>query len=161
MPARRVNPYRIKLHRSYSVQELAACCAVHKNTVRNWQQTGLEPIDKARPVLFHGESIRTFLMKRSDDRKSKCAPGQMYCLRCRVAREPALGMVDYIAFTATSGNLRAICGTCDAVMHRRARQDDLARVMPGIAVQFVEGPPRLSGRGSPSLNCDFDKRGVK
>ena len=84
----------------------------------------------------------------------------MYCLRCRSPREPALGMVDYITLSATSGNLRAICGSCDAVMHRRARGDDLGRVMPGIAVQFAEGPPRLSGRGSPSLNCDFDKRGV-
>ena len=36
MAARRVNPHAVKLHRSYSVPELAACLGVHKNTVRHW-----------------------------------------------------------------------------------------------------------------------------
>ncbi len=160
MPARRVNPNLVKMHRTYSVPELAVCLDVHKNTVRHWQRAGLEPIDKARPVLFHGQTVRGFLTARNKGRKHHCAPGQMYCLRCRVPREPALGMVDYVELKATSGNLRAICNVCDAVMHRSARRDDLARIMPGLAVQFVEAPSRLSGRISPSLNCDFDKRGA-
>lgn len=158
MPARRVNPYRLKLLRTYTVAELALCLDVHKNTVRHWQKAGLAPIDKARPVLFHGETVRQFLTTRNRDRKQTCAPGQMFCLRCRAPREPALGMVDYIARKPSSGNLRAICVTCDAVMHRSARQDDLPRIMPGLEVQFVDAPPRLSGRASPSLNCDFEKR---
>jgi hypothetical protein len=29
MPARRVNPNRVKMHRSYSVDELARCLDVH------------------------------------------------------------------------------------------------------------------------------------
>lgn len=41
MPARRVNPYRVKLHRLYDVRELAECLGVHKNTVRHWQDDGL------------------------------------------------------------------------------------------------------------------------
>lgn len=36
MVARRVNFRAVKLHRSYSVPELAACFGVHKNTVRLW-----------------------------------------------------------------------------------------------------------------------------
>lgn len=155
MPARRVNPYRMKLLRTYTVGELALCLYVHKNTVRHWQKAGLRPIDKTRPVLFHGTTVRKFLTARNRDRKQACAPGQMFCLRCRVPREPALGMVDYIARKPTSGNLRAICGTCGTVMHRSARRDDLPRIMPGLTVQFVEAPLRLSGRAFPSLNCDF------
>ncbi|WP_225009532.1 helix-turn-helix domain-containing protein [Novosphingobium percolationis] len=161
MPARRVNPNRVKMHRTYSVPELAGCLEVHKNTVRHWQQAGLEPIDKVRPLLFHGETVRRFLTARNRDRKQSCGLGQMYCLRCRAPREPALGMVDYVALKATSGNLRGICDTCGTVMHRSARRDDLGRIMPGLTVQFVEAPERLSGRGSPSLNCDFGKRGDK
>ena len=45
MPARRVNPYRVKLHRDYALQELAECLGVHKNTVRRWQDDGLNAID--------------------------------------------------------------------------------------------------------------------
>ena len=51
MAARRVNPHVVKLHRSYSVPELATRLAVHKNTVRQWQRDGLAPIDASRPVL--------------------------------------------------------------------------------------------------------------
>ena len=52
MPARRANPNRVKQHRSYSVDELACCCDVHKNTVRNWQRDGLKPIDNC-PLSEH------------------------------------------------------------------------------------------------------------
>lgn len=157
MPARRVNPYRVKLLRTYTVAELAACLKVHKNTIRHWQKMGLATIDKARPVLFHGENVRQFLVTLNQKRKQTCSPGQMFCLRCRTPREPALGMVDYIVRKHASGNLRAICGTCGTVMHRSAKRDDLARIMPGLTVQTVEAPLRLSGRASPSPNCDFVK----
>ena len=54
MPVCRANPCRVKLHRSYTVPELAACLAVHKNTIRNWQREGLEPVNRSRPILFDG-----------------------------------------------------------------------------------------------------------
>ena len=64
MAARRVNPRAVKLHRSYSVPELAACFGVHKNTVRHWQRDGLKPIDGGRPLLFQGAVVRAFLSTR-------------------------------------------------------------------------------------------------
>ena len=100
MAARRSNHRRVKMHRSYSVQELAACCGVHKNTVRNWQRQGLEPIDGNRPVLFQGTSVRAFLSSRNASRKSPCPPGTFYCFRCRGPRPPAQAMVDYLPITS-------------------------------------------------------------
>ncbi|MEP6868938.1 MAG: helix-turn-helix domain-containing protein [Novosphingobium sp.] len=157
MAARRVNPNRVKLHRSYSVPELADCCDVHKNTVRNWQLGGLEPIDKSRPVLFLGHAVRAFLTRCNASRKRPCPPGTIYCFRCREPRKPALGMVEYVPITTTTGNLRAMCEACEAIMHRRTRLVDLAKVMPGFTVQITQGQPRLIGRTAPSLNCDFER----
>ena len=154
MPVRRANPYRVKLHHSYSVPELAACCDVHRNTVRQWQRHGLEPIDKGRPLLFHGGTVRAFLITRNASRKRPCPPGALYCLRCRAPRRPALDMVDYVPITADSGNLRALCESCEAPMHRRARKADLPKIMPGFAVQFTQASPRLNGSADASLNCD-------
>ncbi len=54
MPEKRVNPNRVRLHRSYSVAELADCCGVHRNTVRNWRDKGLEPIDAQDGVPGRG-----------------------------------------------------------------------------------------------------------
>lgn len=159
MPARRANPNRLKQHRSYSVDELARCCDVHKNTVRNWQRDGLKPIDTARPILFHGATVRDFLARRNTSRKRPLPPGTLYCFRFRCPRRPALGMVDFFAMRPGSGNLRALCESCEAIMHRRVREADIAKVMPGCSVQFAEGRASLSGQAEPSLDCDFERQG--
>lgn len=157
MAARRVNPRAVKLHRSYSVPELAACLGVHKNTVRNWQRDGLKPIDGARPMLFLSEAVRAFLLARNASRKRPCGPGTLYCFRCREPRPPALCMVDFVSINDRSGNIRAICATCVTVMHRRASKAALASILPDCDVQFVEALPRLIERAPTSLNCDKPK----
>jgi hypothetical protein len=157
MAARRVNPRTVKLHRSYSVAELAACFGVHKNTVRHWQRDGLTPLDAGRPVLFQGATIRAFLTKRNASRKCPCPPGTLYCFKCRAARPAALGMVDYVSINAVSGNIRGICATCETVMHRRARMAALASIMPDCDVQFVQAQSRLKGSPLRSLNCDLER----
>ena len=153
-----LDPNIVKLHRAYSVGELAARLGVHKNTVRHWQREGLQPIDGNRPVLFQGATIRAFLSKRQASRKCPCPPGTLYCFRCRVPRPPALGMVDYVPMTAVSGNLKAICAACDTIMHRRARQASLAAILPGFDVQMEEALPRVKGSPLPSLNCDSGRQ---
>ena len=158
MAARRVNPNTVKLNRTYRVGALATRLAVHKPTVRQWQQEGLLPIDGDRPVLFHGSTIRAFLSKRNASRKRPCPPGMLYCFRCRVPRLPALGMVDYLPMAAGSGNLKAICTTCDTIMHRRARYSTLDAILPGCDVHVTEGLIRLSGSPSPSLDSDSERQ---
>lgn len=159
MPSRRVNPNRVKLHLSYSVAELAACLDLHKNTVRHWQAHGLEPVDQRKPYLFHGATVREFLAKRNASRKCPCSPGTLYCTRCRQPRPPAMGMVDYVPRRPDSGNLRALCASCGAMMNRAVRKADIARIMPGCAVQFTQGQPSLIGQTPTSLNCDSERRG--
>jgi hypothetical protein len=138
MATQRINPNTVKLHRAYSIGELAERLAVHKNTVRHWQHDGLQPIDNNRPILFQGATIRAFLSKRNASRKRPCPPGTMYCFRCRTPRPPALGMVDYIPLNAVSGNLKAICAICDTIMHRRARHALLAAILPCCDVQIAQ-----------------------
>lgn len=157
MGAIRANPNAVKIHRSYSVDELAKRLGIHKNTVRNWQGKGLAAIDGSRPVLFHGGAVRTFLTKQNASRKRPCPPGTLYCFRCRAPRPPALGMIEFVPLRPLSGNLRAMCGTCEAMMHRSARKAELAAIMPNLAVQIVEAEQRLIGSPSPSLNCDKER----
>lgn len=158
MARRRIDPRRVKLNRTYDVAELAALLKVHRNTVRHWQDAGLEPLDRNRPVLFHGSTIRDFLLSRRAGRKSPCEPGTLYCFKCRAPRPPALGMVDYVPISPTGGNLRAICATCETVMHRRAAKGTLPTVLPGCDVQVTQALSRLKGSPSPSLNCDLDRQ---
>lgn len=157
MPARRVNPYKVKLHRIYSVQELAECLGVHKNSVRLWQEAGLQAIDGNRPTLFTGAIARAFLLARQTSRKRPCPPGTIYCFKCRAPSAPALGMVEFIPGNGTTGNLTALCEICGTAMHRRVAASKIAEIMPRMDVQIREAPSRLIERNPPSLNCDKPK----
>lgn len=158
MAARRINPNAIKLHRTYDVAELAARCGVHKNTVRQWERDGLVPIDDGKPKLFHGTAIRAFLIKRNASRRRPCSAGTLYCFRCREPRPPLPDLLEYVPITPSSGNLRAVCATCETVMHRRVAFTDLAVVMPGFVISTRQHVERLKGSPSTSLNCDFERQ---
>jgi hypothetical protein len=158
MAKRRVNPNAVKLNRTYDSTQLAICCGVHKNTVRNWREAGLEPIDSSKPILFHGSVVREFLRQRNAKRKQPCGPSRLYCLSCREPRRPALGFAVYLAATPRSGNLKACCETCATVMHRKVCRAQLEAKMPGVEVQFADRQLRLIGSPSPSLNCDPERQ---
>lgn len=146
MATRRVNPRLIKLHRTYSVDDVACTLGVHKNSVRGWIKSGLPIIDMARPVLMLGRELRQFLEKQRNARQRPTPPGHFYCFKCRAHSKPALGMVEYTPFNRMTGNLQALCDACDTVMNRRARQDSLALIMPGLAVQIRQASSRISKR---------------
>lgn len=66
-------------------------------------------------------------------------------------------MVEFAELRPGTGNLRAICGHCYTIMHRRANRSALSIVMPGIAVQITDGPRRLAGSIASCLKCDSDQ----
>ena len=88
---RRPNPRPVKIHRSYTVEEVARRLNVHKNTVRGWIRGGLPTIDARRPTLITGSDLRRFLEAKNKKRKQPCALGQFYCVRCRAPKAPPLG----------------------------------------------------------------------
>ena len=151
---KRINPRLAKKHRSYSVQELAERLGVHKHTVRGWLKKGLPAIDGAKPTLIHGGGFQEWWGKRRKAAKRPCQPGQLYCFKCREPKSPALGMVEYAATNAATGNLRALCETCGTMMHRRTRLADLSRLMPGLDVKRTGPAPSIVERTHPSPNTD-------
>lgn len=154
MTAKRINPRLAKLHRSYSVTELADILGVHKHSVRSWVKAGLPTVDSTRPVLIHGSEFQEWWGKRRKAKKRPLRPGQLYCFKCREPKAPALGVVEYTATNAVTGNLKAMCEACGTFMHRRTRLTDLWTKMPNLEVQRTEAPPSIIERTQPSLNCD-------
>jgi hypothetical protein len=134
MPKRLPNPRLPKTHRSYTVEEVASLLAVHRNTVREWIRRGLPVCDRKRPVLILGRELRDFLAKRRQSSKRPCMPGEIYCVRCRVPREPAGGLAEYRALTSTQGNLIGICPRCDCLMYRRVNRTRLDEVRGSLDV---------------------------
>lgn len=154
MPARQVDPRKIKLHRPYTVDDAARALNVHPNTVRHWIEQGLPAFTSKRPTLILGRDLRVFLTERRKQAARPCQPGTVYCFKCREPRRPALGMIDFIAHSVSGGNLRALCEECGTVMHQRVARAAIAIKMPGIDVKIREAKPRLTGSAPSPLNCD-------
>jgi hypothetical protein len=151
---RHPNPRLVKIHRSYTVEEVARNLRKHKNTVRAWIKQGLQPIDGRRPTLVHGLELFGFLQNRRMSGKQPCPSGHMYCLKCRSVKQPAAGMADYLPISNTSGNLRALCPDCGKFMHRRSSLAKLNIVGAGLDIAFPQAVSRLRESPVPSLNCD-------
>lgn len=149
----RLNPRLAKVHRSYTVDEIARLFGVHRNTVRAWFKTGLEAIDDHRPIMIQGRALRAFLQGRRDRAKRPCRPCTLYCCKCRAAREPAPGSVVFETRMSGAGTLRALCATCGCRMFRRARESSLADIMPQIPVRILEAASHIEERPLPSAIC--------
>ena len=155
MRKRHPNPRLAKIHRTYTVDEVATLFGIHKNTVREWVKRGLPTNDGRRPMLILGRDLVAFLTARRAKNKRICQPGEMYCLRCRAPRAPAGDMVDYLPVTATLGNLAAICSACETMMYRRVSLAKLARVCGILDITMPQALEHIGESAQPTVNSDL------
>jgi hypothetical protein len=155
MRKRHANPRLAKIHRNYSVDEVAHLFDVHRNTVREWVKRGLPTSDGKRPMLILGRDLVTFLTARRARNKRTCMPGEIYCVRCRAARAPAGQMVDYVPVTAKLGNLLAICSTCETMMYRRVSLAKLESVRGNLDITMPQALEHIGESAQPSVNSDL------
>lgn len=154
MPGKRTfNPRRAKIHRSYTVEEVARLYGVVKGTVRNWVNDGLPALTSRRPHLILGADLRGFLETRRDSRRQKLTSGELYCLRCRAPRRPAGDMLDFLPITLLTGNLRGICPECDCLIHRRVSLAKIDAVRGSCLVAYPQGSTPLTDMSPACLDC--------
>ena len=152
---KRVNPNLAKIHRSYSVEEVAALFGVHKNTVRRWIKDGLPLCDDRRPALILGGELRGFLQKKRQCHKRRCKLFELYCLRCRSPKRPVGNMVDFAPLSESTGRLIGLCPDCDGVMNRYASTASLVEIQGLLGVSIPKARKHLDDSGVLSLNSDF------
>jgi hypothetical protein len=154
---KRLNARRVKIHRSYTVDEAARLFGVHKNTVRAWIKSGLQSVDNRRPILILGRNLASFLLSRREQARQRCQSGQLYCVRCRAPKNPSHRMAEYIPITSRTGNLRGRCPDCGTLMHRRVSLPNLEAAASDLEVSFPMVERRIGDIDCPSPNCDFEE----
>jgi hypothetical protein len=154
MGARHPNPRLAKIHRSYTVEEIARLFKLHKNTVRAWLRQGLEVIDGQRPAVARGDSIRRFLSDRRAQAKRPSGPGRIYCLPCRAPKVPALKMAECVKTGDSAGTLQGICPDCTRMIYRRVNPQKIGAVRGDLDVTFTQAKLRIEETRKPYVNCD-------
>jgi hypothetical protein len=120
MRRHRIDPRRIKIHISYTVEELARLLGCHKRSVRNRLKNGLAALnDGKRPLLVQGAIARAFLEGRRRARKQRCKPDELYCLSCRQPRIPAATTLTVKTVGYGPAMVSALCSSCGTQMFRR------------------------------------------
>jgi hypothetical protein len=157
MRQRQANYRRVKIHRSYKIEEIALLLSVHKNTVRAWVKAGLPACDRNRPTLIVGRELRVFLQSRRANRKQPCRPGELFCFRCRAPKKPAGKMVDCEPVTEKIGNLTALCPDCECIMNQRISMAKLRSLQVEMEIKFPLALGRMGESYQPSVNSDLEQ----
>jgi Helix-turn-helix domain len=157
MGARFPNPRRIKIHRNYTIEEIARLLRIHKNTARRWEKAGLRAIDTGRPKLFLGVELRRFLETRRQQARRPCPPGCLYCFRCREPKAPVGGEVDLLPLNASVANLCGLC-ECGTLMYRRVSHGTLSTARRTLTVTMPQARSRIGGNPSPTSIGDLNEK---
>ena len=158
MRKRHPNHRLVKIHRNYTVEEIAHLFCVHKNTVREWVKAGLAISDDKRPMLILGHDLAAFIQARRVKNKQPCNPGEIYCVCCRAPKFPAADMAEYAPVTEKFGNLTAICPDCDSIMNRRVSIAKLGQVCGKMDITFPQALQHIVESTNPTVNSDLSER---
>lgn len=152
---RHPNYCRVKIHRSYSVEEIAELFGIHKNTVRGWIKVGLTVIGGKRSMLVLGLDLREFLQARRAKNKRPCKPGELYCFKCRAPKLPEDGIAYYSPVTDKYGNLTAICPDCNSIINRCVSLARIDQDCGTMEITFPQALPRLVESNKSTVNSDL------
>ena len=134
--------HRIKVHRSYTVDEAARELSISKGTVRRWLKDGELPfLDDQKPALILGVSLKAFGQDRNKS-KVKCKAHELYCFRCHSPRTAAGNMADFVQRSPKSGNLKAIC-ECGTIMNKNVSMVTLQSLKAVLDIAIHQAPEHL------------------
>jgi len=153
--AKRLNPNLAKIHRNYTVEEVANLFSVHKNTVRLWVKDGLAINDDKRPMLILGSELKHYLQAKRKSNKRKCQLFEIYCVRCRAPKIPAENMVDYEPINDCLGRLIGICPSCDGIINKYFNIAKLVHIQDKLDITLPKTLKHINESVKPLLNSDF------
>ena len=157
-PARQKRRYNVRLIKAtwpYTAQEIAELFDIHKNAVLRWLKEGLHADRNQRPYLIRGDELIRFLNRRQDGKRRRCGPGEFFCFKCRVPREPYLGIADIAIESPTRFRIKALCSVCDTSMNKVQNVRNLPRIKTLFNIQQLTGEHLLECL-APSQNDDFE-----
>jgi len=149
------NPNLVKIHRNYTMEEVASLFAIHKNTVRQWVKADLPCMDDQKPYLILGADLKQFLQDRRAKKKQRCNVDEIYCLRCKSPQIPAENFVEYLPSSDTKGRITGFCPSCDGIINKYVSYAKLDTYIAIFEVSISKALEHINDTDKPLLNSDF------
>jgi hypothetical protein len=149
------NPNKAKINRSYTFEELAEVYGVHKNTIAQWVKKGLPCLKEMRPFLILGADVRDYLQAQRVDKKQKCKPNELFCMRCKTPTTPAENFVEYLPTSPTKGRLVGFCSHCECLINKFVSFKSFADQSGIFDLTMPKELEHINDSDNPLLNSDF------
>ena len=114
---------RVRSHRPYTVESLAALYGVNVATVRRWIRShGLDiaVVATDRPMILSGRLTRDWMRKREDGRKQPCGRGEVYCVACKAPRRLKDETAHIVLHKPPKMTVEGDCDACGLTLRRFA-----------------------------------------
>ena len=147
------SPHALKANYSYTLEQIVDLYGVDIATVRRWIRVeGLKRVPGARPYLVHSSDLKAFLERRQKARRHPCAAFEVYCLRCRLPRNPQPGTGSIEPLPNTAVRFRAKCATCGGKIFKAISGADWSKNHP-LAALLYGAPEQHNGVRSQPPEC--------
>ena len=117
----------IKRSNTYSIYEIAELFQINRATIRNWLKQGLSKIDDKKPYLIHGSDLYLFLDIKKKKYKRKCAPDELFCMKCKEPRRPTNLSVYLEVQSMNIYRFKGSCSVCNSIMYKAFSVKNLLR----------------------------------
>lgn len=125
---------RVHRRRTYTFAELAIVLCRSISGLKKWLPKGLKSCG-GKPALLMGGDVLDFMKERDTKRRRPTTPGTLYCLRCKVPRQPANNTLEYVPRAENVGRVSGECAVCGCKMSQTANPNRLADTMPGVTIR--------------------------
>lgn len=104
---------------TYAVDEVAALYSITPDTVFRWiREDGLKRLPQSKKYFVHSSDLRTFLDGLNRRNKKPCAPGEVFCCKCRAPRIPVKDKLRVEKLPNGTVRLKGTCAECGTGLNK-------------------------------------------
>ena len=155
---RRSDKRKVRIKKTYSMEEIAILFEKTEGTVLTWIADGLPKIDALEPPLVYGWELKQWHEEWWDRRRKKCAANEFYCCHCQDVRPAEPGTITFSVRVADGIRGVAVCSVCGTSVVRNFSVEhalEAGRVLGENRVEYHDSTIQILLPVIPGFICQW------